>query len=68
MTLPPEIPGDAGASEAEAEIYLPVDETAHTDDAESVARFPARIVRDATVLQERRWGANVPVPEGEGQD
>lgn len=68
LTLPPEIPDDAGEVEPDAELYLPVDETAQPDDTESVTRFPARIVRDATALQERRWGANVPVPEGEGQD
>jgi|GEM_PF-4976999 len=69
LTLPPELPEETDTVDHEAEVYLPVEEIAQPDDAESTTRFPARVVRDATALQERRWGAHVPQPEtGLGED
>ncbi|MBX7234625.1 MAG: hypothetical protein K1X65_09595 [Caldilineales bacterium] len=53
----------------EAEPYFPAELPVQLDDADSIARYPARVVRDAIDRQERLWSRDALLKESEaGQD
>ncbi len=53
----------------EADPYFPSTQDVQLDDADSIARYPARVVRDAIARQERLWNRDALLEEsGDGQD
>lgn len=64
--LPSLLIDEAGDEESE---YFPTADQALPDDPASSARYPARVVRDAVAMQERKWGLVAPEQDtATGQD
>ncbi len=60
-------PTQTAISEAveEAEPFFPDEHPVQLDNAESIARYPARVVRDAVDRQERLWSRDALLKESE---
>lgn len=49
----------------ESDPYFPDEHPVQLDDAESIARYPARVVRDAVDRQERLWSRDALLKESD---